>query len=328
MNEKTGKRMLVTGGAGFIGSHLVEHLVEQGYEVRVLDNFSTGKPENLDNLGDGNLKAGRDFEVINGDVRDMATVGRAMSGVAGVFHEAALGSVPRSVEDPVTTQKVNADGTLNVFVAARKQGVARVVYASSSSVYGDSETLPKVEGCEGFPLSPYALTKKVNEDFGRLFKELYGFETVGLRYFNVYGPRQDPDSQYAAVIPRFVTALLSGIPPTVYGTGRQSRDFTFVKDVVEANLLAMEAGPDALGRAFNVGRGERYSLLELLEVLRSLLGTQIEPVHEAPRAGDVMHSSADASLAQDVLGFASRFDLRQGLELSIKWYRENLQPVG
>lgn len=325
MDQRTGKRMLVTGGAGFIGSHLVEHLVEQGYEVRVLDNFSTGKPENLDNLGGGLLKAGRDFEVINGDIRDMATVNGAMSGVAGVFHQAALGSVPRSVEDPLTTQKVNADGTLNILVAARKHEVARVVYASSSSVYGDSETLPKVEGCEGFPLSPYALTKRVNEDFGRLFKDLYAYETVGLRYFNVYGPRQDPDSQYAAVIPRFVTALLSGIPPTVYGTGLQTRDYTFVKDVAEANLLAMEAGPDSCGRAFNIGRGDKCSLLELLSTLTELLGTHIEPVHEAPRPGDVMHSSADTSLARDVLGFASRFDLHEGLKLSITWYRDNLK---
>lgn len=326
MNEETGKRMLVTGGAGFIGSHLVEYLTERGYEVRVLDNFSTGKPENLENLGGGRLKPGRDFEVMNGDVRDMDAVERAMSGVVGVFHEAALGSVPRSVEDPVTTQKVNADGTLNIFVAARKHGVARVVYASSSSVYGDSETLPKLEGDEGFPLSPYALTKKVNEDFSRLFLDLYGFETVGLRYFNVYGPRQDPESQYAAVIPRFVTAILSGIPPTVYGSGLQTRDFTFVEDVAEANLLAMKAGPEACGRAFNIGRGDRYSLLELLDTLKELLGTQVEAVHEPPRAGDVMHSSADASLARRILGFESRFDLRQGLELSIEWYRKNLDP--
>ncbi len=324
MNEETGKRMLVTGGAGFIGSHLVEYLAECGYEVRVLDNFSTGKPANLENLGGGRLKAGRDFEVINGDIRDMGTVDRAMSGVVGVFHQAALGSVPRSVEDPVTTQRVNADGTLNIFVAARKHGVARVVFASSSSVYGSSEKLPKVEGDEGFPLSPYALTKKVNEDFGRLFKDLYGFETVGLRYFNVYGPRQDPDSQYAAVIPRFVTALLSEKPPTVYGSGLQTRDFTFVRDVAEANLLAMKAGPEACGRAFNIGRGDRYSLLELLDALKDLLGARMEPVHEPPRPGDVMHSSADASLARDVLGFASRFDLRKGLELSVDWYRENL----
>lgn len=328
MNQKTGKRMLVTGGAGFIGSHLVEHLLQRGHEVRVLDNFSTGKPENLENLDGGRLKPGSDFEVINGDIRDLEVVKKAMSGVVGVFHQAALGSVPRSVEDPLTTQKVNADGTLNVFVAARQQGVSRAVYASSSSVYGDNEMLPKVEGCEGFPLSPYALTKRVNEDFGRLFKDLYDYETVGLRYFNVYGPRQDPDSQYAAVIPCFVAALLSGAQPTVYGSGLQTRDFTFVRDVTEANILAMEAGPEACGKAFNIGRGDRYSLLDLLDALKHLLGMQIEPVHEASRAGDVMHSSADVTLAAKVLGFAPAFDLREGLAMSIKWYRENLKPKG
>jgi nucleoside-diphosphate-sugar epimerase len=320
-----GKRILVTGGAGFIGSHIVEGLLERGASVRVLDNFSTGKSENLQALGGGRWKADRDFEVITGDIRDMDAVRKATAGVNAVLHQAALGSVPRSVEDPVTTQQINADGTLNVFLAARDNGALRVVYASSSSVYGDSEILPKREGNEGRALSPYALTKKNNEEYGRLFMDLYAFETIGLRYFNVYGPRQDPNSQYAAVIPRFATALLAGEPPTVYGTGLQTRDFTYVKDVVEANVLALEAPPDACGRAFNIGCGSRASLLELLEALQGLLKTKISPQFDPPRPGDVMHSSADISLAEKVLGFRARSELTEGLTQSIEWYRENLR---
>jgi len=316
--------MLVTGGAGFIGSHLVEALLEKGYLVRVLDNFSTGKMENLESLGDGRFKPDRDFELIRGDIRDFPTLMEALESVSGVLHQAALGSVPRSVKDPVSTQQVNADGTLNVFLASRDRGVSRVVYASSSAVYGDSETLPRTEGTEGKPLSPYALTKIVNEEYGRLFSTLYGFQTIGLRYFNVYGPRQDPKSQYAAVIPCFVTALLSGNPPTIYGTGLQTRDFTYVKDVVEANLAAMDAPYEACGRVYNIGRGDRVSLLDLAATLRELLKVDLIPCHEDPRPGDVMHSSADTGLASQVLGFAPAFDLKQGLEQSIEWYRNNL----
>ncbi len=325
MPKKNGRLMLVTGGAGFIGSHIVEALVLRGDQVRVLDNFSTGKMGNLEGLGNGSLVPGRDFEVIYGDIRNYRDVEKATSGVEGIFHEAALGSVPRSIEDPVTTQNVNADGTLNVFTAARNRGARRVVYASSSSVYGDSETLPKREGSEGRPLSPYALTKKVNEEFGRLFWDLYSLENVGLRYFNVYGPRQDPEGPYAAVIPRFFSALLSGGRPVIYGTGKQSRDFTYVKDVVEANILAMEASSDASGAAFNVGRGDRTTVIDLLNVIEELLAIKLEPRFEAARPGDVKHSSADTSNARKVLRFTAPSDLRTGLKDSLEWYRANIK---
>jgi UDP-N-acetylglucosamine 4-epimerase len=313
--------VVVTGGAGFIGSHLVEELVLQGYRVRVLDNFSTGRMENLDRLGDGALRPGRDFELIQGDIRDAHTVNEVVHGAEVIFHQAALGSVPRSLEDPLTTHTVNADGTLNIFWAARSESVRRVVYASSSSVYGDSESLPKREGSEGRALSPYALTKKINEEYGRLFKELYGIGAVGLRYFNVYGPRQDPSGPYAAVIPRFTSALLAFQRPLIYGTGRQSRDFTFVGDVVKANLLAMEAPREACGAAYNIGRGDRTTVADLLDTIQSLLGTSVEPRYESPRPGDVEHSLADVSAARKMLGFAASTELRAGLELSMDWYR-------
>lgn len=322
--RRKGRMVLVTGGAGFIGSHLVEGLLERGDSVRVLDNLSTGKEENLQNLGDGRWRMGRDFEFIKGDITDLETVNSAVKGVDAILHQAALGSVPRSVADPVTTQKVNADGTLQVFWAARNQGVPRVVYASSSSVYGDSNRLPKREGEEGTVLSPYALTKKVNEEFGKLFHKLYGLETVGLRYFNVYGPRQDPTSAYAAVIPRFLSALLSGDSPVIYGNGQQSRDFTYAKDVVKANFLALDIPSSACGMAYNIGRGDQANLLFLLEALQKILGTDIKPKFDPPRPGDVMHSSADTALAEKMLGFKAENDLMSGLEKSIKWYKENL----
>ncbi len=321
-NDK--KKVLVTGGAGFIGSHLVEGLLERGCSVRVLDNFCTGKREYLTALGDGRWNLDRDFEVIEGDIRDPDLVNRAAEGMDAILHEAALGSVPRSVEDPMTTHQVNADGTLNIFLAARKYSIGRVVYASSSSVYGDTEVLPKKEGSEGPVRSPYALTKKAGEEYARLFHDLYGTGTIGLRYFNVYGPRQDPDSQYAAVIPLFVKALLGGQGPVIFGTGLQSRDFTFVKDVVDANLKAMDAGDEACGNAFNVGAGDQYTLLELLAILQELLGTAVEPTFAPPRAGDVMHSRADVALVADMLGFEPSHTLREGLAKAIDWYRKNL----
>jgi UDP-N-acetylglucosamine/UDP-N-acetylgalactosamine 4-epimerase len=316
------KKFLVTGGAGFIGSHLVEGLLEKGHNVKVLDNFSTGKKENLNQLGNGRFVPSRDFEIIEGDIRDFQTVLSATTGVDGVFHQAALGSVPRSVADPLTTQDVNANGTLNVFWASCKNHVSRVVFASSSSVYGSSEALPKKEGSEGQPLSPYALTKKINEEHGKLFTNLYSLGAVGLRYFNVYGPRQDPDSEYAAVIPRFVTRLLSGDSPIIYGTGLQSRDFTFVKDVVMANIAAMEAPSGVCGASYNIGRGDQINLLELLNNLKRLLRVDIEPVFEPARPGDVMHSSADVSLAKEKLGFQAECELPKGLEVGIEYYRK------
>ncbi len=318
------KRVLVTGGAGFIGSHLVEGLLEHGYLVRVLDDFSTGKLENLAEFQDRAGTSDAQFTLFEGDIRDTELVRRVTEGMDAVLHQAALGSVPRSVEDPMTTQQVNADGTLNVLLAAREHGIRRVVYASSSSVYGDTETLPKKEGDEGEVRSPYALTKKSNEEYGRLFHELYGLETVGLRYFNVYGPRQDPFSQYAAVIPLFVSALLAGNRPVIFGDGTQSRDFTFVKDVVDANLKALHAPDKACGKAYNVGYGEQYSLLELLTTLQDLLGTSVEPKFDPPRQGDVMHSRADVSLVRDMLGFRAAHNLRDGLSRAVAWYKENL----
>lgn len=324
MAEFDRKTFVVTGGAGFIGSHLIEGLIFRGARVRTIDNFSTGKEENISALQEKFGASGNELELIRGDIRDLELVKSVTQGVAGIFHQAALGSVPRSVTDPVTTQQVNVDGTLNIFWAAHLNKVPRVVYASSSSVYGDSEILPKKEGNEGLPLSPYALTKKINEDHGRLFLSLYGQETVGLRYFNVYGPRQDPESEYAAVIPRFVTRLLNGKAPIIYGSGLQSRDFTFVKDVVEANLLAMTSPSTCSGRAYNIGRGDQVNLLELLGTLQAVLGTSVNPIHEATRPGDVMHSSADASAALRDLGFSANCDLETGLTMSIDWYRKNL----
>jgi nucleoside-diphosphate-sugar epimerase len=324
MPQKNSRSVLVTGGAGFIGSHLVEGLLARGEQVKVLDNFSTGTMKNLEELSDGRWKPGKDFEVIRGDIRDPATLDKVMAGVGAVFHQAALASVPRSVEDPVTTQQVNVDGTLNVFMAALNHGVSRVVYASSSSVYGDVETLPKREGQEGPAKSPYALTKRINEEYGRLITELYGLETIGLRYFNVYGSRRDTQTEYAAVIPRFLGALLTGKPPDVYGSGYQTRDFTYVQDVVNANLLAIDAPTDSCPSAYNIGSGHRTSLLELLGILQDLLGTNITPNHKPARQGDVMHSAADTSRASTMLGFTSAFSLRQGLELSIDWYKSNL----
>jgi UDP-N-acetylglucosamine/UDP-N-acetylgalactosamine 4-epimerase len=324
VSETNSKKVLVTGGAGFIGSHLIEGLLQRGYNVRVLDNFSTGKRQNLIGLGNGKSCAGTDFELIEGDIRDRETVCKAMDGMGSVLHQAALGSVPRSVADPVTTHQVNVDGMLNVLLAARDFHAQRVVYASSSSVYGDSTHLPKREGEEGLPLSPYALSKQINESYGNLFMQLYGLETIGLRYFNVCGPRQDPQSEYAAVIPRFISALLSGQAPVVYGTGHQSRDFTYVKDVVRANIYALEAPANICGSAYNIGRGDKTSLIELLQTLQEILNTKIEPRFEPPRPGDVMHSTADVTLTSGTLGFQAQHDLRNGLEQSIDWYRKNL----
>lgn len=307
---------LVTGGAGFIGGHICERLLRDGHIVRVLDDLSSGKESNLESIRG-------EIEFIRGDIRDAPLVAEAMKDVYVVFHEAALGSVPRSVADPLTTHEVNMTGTLNVFLAAREAGVKRVVYASSSSVYGETPVLPKQEEMTPQPLSPYAISKLVGEHYATVFKHVYGFEVVALRYFNIFGPGQDPESQYAAVVPKFVTALLNGKPPVVYGDGLQSRDFTYVDNVVEANLLAAEAEGVA-GRAFNIACGGRYTLLDLLAKLKLILASDIEPVHEPPRAGDVRDSQASIEAAERALGYRVSVGFDEGLRRSVEWYRAHL----
>ena len=307
---------LVTGGAGFIGSHITERLVGEGHLVRVLDDFSSGHEANLESFRSG-------VELIRGDICDKQLVSKATKGVDAVFHEAALGSVPRSVADPVTTHEVNITGTLNVLLASRDAGVKRVVYASSSSIYGETPILPKREDMMVQPLSPYALSKLVGEHYASVFKHVYGFEVVSLRYFNIFGPRQDPESQYAAVIPRFITALLDGKSPVVYGDGLQSRDFTYVDNVVNANLLAAEAD-GAAGRAFNVACGGRYTLLDLLARLKEIIGSDIEPIHEAARAGDVRGSQASIEAAEQALGYRVSVDFEEGLRKTVDWYRKQI----
>lgn len=299
------RRALVTGGAGFIGSHLVDGLLREGFEVRVLDDFSSGREENLRHALD-------QIELVKGDVRDADAVARAVEGVEVVFHEAAVPSVPRSVAEPLRTNDVNVNGTLLVLEQARQAGVRRVVYAASSSAYGDTPTLPKVESMPPNPMSPYALQKYVGEVYCRQYAALYGLETVALRYFNIYGPRQNPDSEYAAVIPRFMKACLRGESPRVHGDGGQTRDFTFVGDAVRANLLAADA-PRASGHVMNVGGGARTSLNELLETIRQVTGTKVQAVHEPARAGDVRDSLAALERAGDLLGYVPQVSLREGL---------------
>lgn len=305
---------LVTGGAGFIGSHIVAELVRRGQRVRVFDDFSTGKEANL-------AEVRQAIELVRGDLRDLEAVRRAVSGVDYVLHQGALPSVIRSVDDPLTSDACNVVGTLNLLLAARDAGVRRVVYASSSAVYGDSPTLPKHEDMRPAPKSPYAVSKLAGEHYCQAFTEVYGLETVCLRYFNVFGPCQDPASQYAAVIPLFITALLRGEPPNVHGDGQQSRDFTYVTNNVQANLLAATA-PDVAGQVFNVACGKRYTLLELLDVLGDILNTEVTPVHTDPRPGDVRHSLADIGKAQRALGYRVGVSFEEGLRHTVAWYLE------
>jgi UDP-N-acetylglucosamine/UDP-N-acetylgalactosamine 4-epimerase len=299
-------RVLVTGAAGFIGSHIVDALIERGASVRGLDNYSNGKPENLASNRDR-------MEMIEGDIRDLATCRAACDGVDLVFHEAAVGSVPRSIADPATTLSANVGGTANVLAASRDARVRRIVYASSSSVYGDSPALPKREGGEGRPLSPYAASKVMNEELAAIFGRCYGMELIGLRYFNVYGPRQDPDGQYAAVIPRFFKAYAAGQAPVIYGDGEQSRDFTFVGDAVAANLRAAAAPSAALGRAYNIAGGRGTTVNELARAIRDAAGGGPEPRYEAARSGEVKHSIADISQSREVLGYVPTVALPEGL---------------
>ncbi len=296
---------LVTGGAGFIGSHITEALLARGDSVRVLDDFSNGKRSNIDGFTG-------DLSVVEGDIRDRSAVDAAVDGAEYVVHLAALGSVARSVDDPVTSNAVNVDGTLNVLDAARKAGVRRVVYSSSSSVYGDNPALPKQETQATGPISPYATSKLAGENYTRVFSRVYDIETVCLRYFNVFGPRQRPDSQYAAVIPLFMTAARDGNPVVVYGDGEQSRDFTYVENVVGANLLACSA-EGVSGMVFNIACGERHSLLSIIASLEQAVGHPLERRHEASRIGDIKHTSADISQARDRLGFSVSVGFDEGL---------------
>ncbi len=321
------KRYLVTGGAGFIGSNLTEYLLKAGHFVRVLDNFANGKKENLSFVAEIPGAQER-FELIEGDIRDYETCLRACEGMDFVLHQAALGSVPRSVEDPETYHQVNTTGTLNMLRAAAACGVKRLVYAASSSAYGDvdrEKPTPKREDMPPAPLSPYAVAKLTGEYYCQIFPKLYGLETVILRYFNVFGPRQDPHSQYAAVVPKFITSLLQGEPPTIFGDGEQSRDFTYVENVVHANLAACEAGPEAVGEVINVACGENTTINALYRLIAELIGTDLEPRYAPPRPGDVRHSLADVSKAQRLLGLKEVVDLREGLQRTISWYREQME---
>lgn len=306
---------LVTGAAGFIGSNLTEALLNMGYRVIGLDNFSTGKKENLEGF-----KNNESFELIIGDIRDEDICQRACKGVDFVLHQAALGSVPRSVKDPHTSNEVNITGTLNMLLAARDNRVKRFVFASSSSVYGDDNNLPKLEDRVGDPLSPYAVTKKAVELYAKVFYELYGLETIGLRYFNVFGRRQDPDSEYAAVIPIFIKRILNKYPPVIYGDGTQSRDFTYIDNVIEANLKACLASKDACGSAYNIACGDGLTLIDLHNIICKLLFKEIKPVFEPARKGDIKHSNADITKAGLMLGYYPEVDAMEGLKRSVMWY--------
>lgn len=305
-------RVLITGGGGFIGSHLVDRFLADGHAVRVLDNFATGRRENLLHVID-------DVELIEGDIQSYERVHNAVAGCEAVLHQAALPSVPRSVADPLTTNASNVTGTLNVLAAARDSDVRRVVAASSSSVYGANDALPKREDLVPMPISPYAVSKLGAEGYCRAFHHVYGLETVALRYFNVFGPRQDPLSQYAAVIPNFITAVLSGRPPEVHGDGEQSRDFSYIDNVVEANRLALEADGVA-GSALNVACGERITLNRVLEVLEEIVGQDVHPDHRPSRPGDVRHSHADISLAEQRLGYRPFVGFSDGLRRTVEHF--------
>ena len=305
-------KTLVTGGAGFIGSHLVDRLLRDGHEVRVLDNFATGRRENI-------LPVSGEVELVEGDIQSYERVHRAVAGCEVVFHQAALPSIPRSVQDPLTSNATNVIGTLNVLLGARDAGVRRVVFASSSSIYGLNQTLPKHETLVPLPISPYGVAKLAGEGYCRSFHEVYALEAVALRYFNVFGPRQDPLSQYAAVIPNFITALMAGEPPTIFGDGEQSRDFTHIDNVIEANVLAA-ASRRGVGDVFNIAAWQRTTLNELVDSLRTLLGSDLEPRYVAERLGDVKHSGADIGLAREVLGYQPPVSFEVGLRRTVEFF--------
>lgn len=311
---------LVTGGAGFIGSNLCEAILNMGYKVRCLDDLSIGKQENVDLFIEN-----ENYEFIKGDIRDFETCLEATKGVDYVLHQAAWGSVPRSVEMPLKYNDINIKGTLNIFEASRQNEVKKVVYASSSSVYGDEETLPKKEGKEGNPLSPYALTKQVDEKYAKIYADLYNLDIYGMRYFNVFGRRQDPDGAYAAVIPKFIKLLLNNKQPTINGDGNQSRDFTYIENVIEANLKALKADSKYAGEAFNIAYGGREYLNDIYNILVDLLNkNDIKPIYGPERVGDIRHSNADISKAKEVLGYDPDYSFERGIEEAIEWYVKDL----
>ncbi len=304
---------LVTGGAGFIGSNIVRRLVEDKQQVKVLDNFLTGKIANLSGL--------EQVEVIEGSLTEWADVKRALEGVEYVIHQGAIPSVPRSLADPISTNEANVTGTLNLLVAAKEASVKRVVLAASSSAYGDTEVLPKEESMPGKPLSPYAVSKHVGELYANVFSLIYELQTVSLRYFNIFGPYQDPASEYAAVIPKFILKMLKGEQPVIYGDGEQSRDFTYIDNAVNANLWACQAGQVGQGEVINIACGERYTLNQLVEYLNQIMGTKIKPLYSEPKLGDVRHSQADTSRAERLLGYRVEVGFREGLERTVAWFR-------
>lgn len=310
---------LVTGGAGFIGSNLCEAILSMGYRVRCLDDLSTGKQENVNMFLDNPC-----YEFMKGDIKDIHTCMKSCEGVDFVLNEAAWGSVPRSIENPLFYCANNIQGTLNMLEAARRNGVKKFVYASSSSVYGNETTLPKVEGTEGDLISPYAVTKRCDEEWAKQYTIHYGLDTYGLRYFNVFGRRQDPDGAYAAVIPKFIRQLLQGERPTIHGDGRQSRDFTYIENVIEANLKACMADSRFAGQAYNIAYGGREYLIDIYHYITKALDLRIEPQYSSSRPGDIKHSNADISKAKKHLGYQPEWDFERGIQATIEWYKENL----
>lgn len=308
-------KVLVTGGAGFIGSHLVDFLLKENFKIRILDNLSTGKKENL-------KQCFEKIEFIEGDIRDFKTCLEAVKGMDGVFHLAALGSVPRSIENPELSISVNISGTVNIFSAARLARIKKIVYASSSSVYGDSNEIPKKEGKEGRVLSPYGYSKKSNEEIAELFSRIYGIHFIGLRYFNVYGPRQNPEGPYAAVIPRFFKAYLTNKPPEIYGDGSQTRDFTYVEDAVRATFNGFLASEDAFNKVYNISGGKQIKILDLALEIGRICNSKLKPMFKPPRKGDILNSLADLSLSKKYLNYTPLKTLKEGLLASKEYYKD------